>query len=250
MPSNENKKLYIYKNGRYVIPDVIDKKVLDKIEYDIEHNTIKFPKYIIPLKFTDNLENTYYVKYELGNYLVDENGEKLNSLFTFFDNNFVINGFILDSSYKIVDLQYALFDNEYSDMTFKFPNTYLFYNLKSKLYRHHFDVVLTHDDLASIPSGAQVSINVNALSNSATPWSTLSELDGDGFIIAAFGTISYPQVVTSYVFELKIFYSSLNTLLINIHDLTDGSVKCAALTTVNGGSPNAFTLQDSVSAII
>lgn len=118
-----------------------------------------------------------------------------------------------------------------------------------KLYRHHFDIVLKHVDLASIPDGAEVRINVNALSNSATPWATLSELDGGGFIVAAFGTITSPVVVTSYVFELKIFYSSLNTLLIDIHDLTDGTVKCAALTTVNGGSPNTFALQDSVTPI-
>ena len=88
----------------------------------------------------------------------------------------------------------------------------------TKLYRHHFDVVLTPTDFATIPVGYQVHINVNALSTSKTPWATLSELDGGGFIVSAFGTIPNDF---SYIFELKLFYSALNngTLLLNIHDL-------------------------------
>ena len=121
----------------------------------------------------------------------------------------------------------------------------------TKLYKHHFDIVLTNDDLALIPAGSSVSINVNAISTDDTEWETLSELDGGGFIGSAFGTISYPSVSYDYIFELKIFYSSLGngTLLLNVHNLTDNSVKCAAVTTVSGGSPNAFELEDSVSPL-
>lgn len=117
----------------------------------------------------------------------------------------------------------------------------------TKLYRHHFDIVLGHDDVAVIPAGSTVSINVNALSNSATPWQTLSELDGGGYIVAAFGNIPNNY---SYVFELKLYYNALGTLLLNVHDLTDNTVKALTATTVGGGqTPSTFALQDSVSAL-
>ena len=117
-------------------------------------------------------------------------------------------------------------------------------------YRHHFDIILLHQDLPLIiPEGYQVHINVNALSTSGEPWQTLSELDGGGFIIAAFGTIAYPQILYTHVFELKIFYKSLETLLLNIHDLTDNSVKAVALTSVYDGIPSQFQLEDSVTKL-
>lgn len=122
-------------------------------------------------------------------------------------------------------------------------------NKGTKLYKHHFDVVLTNADLPSIPQGTNVSINVNALSTSGTSWQTLSELDGGGFIVSAFGTI--PNNF-SYIFELKLFYASLGngTLLLNIHDLTTNTVKAVAITTVGGGqSPNTFALQDSTTPL-
>lgn len=120
----------------------------------------------------------------------------------------------------------------------------------SCVYTHHFDIVLKHADLSLIPEGMEVHINVNVISNSGTPWTKLSELDGGGYIISAFGTISYPQVITSYVFELKIFYSALNTLLLNINDLNYNNVQAVAVTTVFGGtSPNDYNIQDSVSKI-
>ena len=125
----------------------------------------------------------------------------------------------------------------------------------SKLYRHHFDIVLTPIDLPTLSSNTQVHINVNALSTNETAWQTLSELDGGGFIISAFGLINDSQGVPidfNHIFELKIYYSSLGngTLLLNVNDLTDNSVKCVALTTVfNGQSPNSYVLQDSVTPL-
>lgn len=119
----------------------------------------------------------------------------------------------------------------------------------TKLYRHHFDVVLTNADLSLIPEDTQVHINVNALSTSGTAWQILSELDGGGFIVSAFGNI--PNNF-NYIFELKLFYASLGngTLLLNIHNLTTNTVKAVAITTVGGGqSPNIFALQDSVTPL-
>ena len=118
-----------------------------------------------------------------------------------------------------------------------------------KLYRHHFDIVLNHDDLDDIPSGSIVTINVNALSLDEKPWETLSELDGGGYILSAFGTIVHPAVVTDYVFELKIYYKTLDVLLVNIHNLTDGSITAVALDSVDGGdTPSSWEIEDSVTS--
>jgi len=120
-------------------------------------------------------------------------------------------------------------------------------NKGTKLYRHHFDIVVGHLDLPLIPEGTAAFINVNALSTSGEEWETLSELDGGGFIVSAFGTI--PNVY-DYIFELKLYYNTLNTLLLNIHDLTDNTVKAVTITTVNNGqTPSTFELQDGVTPL-
>ena len=113
----------------------------------------------------------------------------------------------------------------------------------TKLYRHHFDVVLSHADLPAIPEGSPISINVNAMSTSGDAWETLGELDGGGFIVSAFGMLS------TNVVELKLFYKASETLLIQINNLSDGSVTAVALTSVNGGTPSEFELQDSVTPL-
>ena len=115
----------------------------------------------------------------------------------------------------------------------------------TKLYRHHFDVVLTHSDFALIPEGNQVHIQVNALSSSGKAWETLGELDGGGFIVSAFGTY-----LNTFVFELKLFYKALETLLIDVSNLSDNSITALGLTTVGGGqTPSEFPLQDSVTPL-
>ena len=120
----------------------------------------------------------------------------------------------------------------------------------SRVYTHFFQIVLNHSDLPLIPEGAEVRINVNAISSSGTEWETLSELDGNGYIVSAFGTIVYPQVDPTNVFELKLFYKSLNTILLNVHSLADNSVKAIALTTCGGGqSAKDFPLIDNVTEI-
>ncbi len=125
----------------------------------------------------------------------------------------------------------------------------------TKLYRHHFDIILQTTDLPTIPNGYHVSININALSTSGEEWETLSELDGGGFIISAFGLINDSQGVPAdynHIFELKIFYSSVGngTLLLNVNDLTDNSVKAVAITTVFGGqTPNTYQIEDSVTPL-
>ena len=113
----------------------------------------------------------------------------------------------------------------------------------TKLYRHHFDIVLTSVDLPLIPSGVQLHIPVNALSTDKESWDKLEKLDGGGFIITAFGMLS------TYVFELKIYYKANETLLIHVTNLTDNSVSGLAITTVNGQTPSQFELEDSVTEL-
>ena len=93
------------------------------------------------------------------------------------------------------------------------------------LYRHHFDVILTYDDIPNaINYGETVAINVNALSNDSEPWETLSELDGKGAIISAFGTVVSPSIDYTKIFELKLFYKAIETLLIDVHVLSSHAV--------------------------
>lgn len=116
----------------------------------------------------------------------------------------------------------------------------------AKLYVHHFDVVLTDNDIGGLPSGTTVTINVNAISNDGNQWATLEELDGKGYILSAFGQIVLPTPQVSPIFELKLFYKDYGngTLLLQVNNLMDATVTCV---TVMG--KNTFALQDSVSAI-
>ena len=120
----------------------------------------------------------------------------------------------------------------------------------STLYRHHFDVIIAHTDLAALPENAVVAINVNALSTSGDPWIHLSELDGKGYIITAFGTQILPTPSTNYVVELKLYYDALGILLIDLRDLTTNTISTYAISTVsNGILPIAYEINDSVTKL-
>ena len=118
----------------------------------------------------------------------------------------------------------------------KYPSAKAVYGLVAttgtKFYKHHFDVILTHADLALIPENSDVHIQVNALSTSATPWATLGELNGGGFIVSAFGNVSNNYY---YVFELKLFYAAVNALMVNFNNLISNSVTPYAVTSCGGG---------------
>ena len=119
------------------------------------------------------------------------------------------------------------------------------------LYRHHFDVILTVTDLpGAINPGDVVSINVNALSNDSEPWTTLGELDGKGVILSAFGVVSYPSISYNNIYELKLFYKAINTMLIDVHSLPTHDVGALVTSTCgNGQSAKDFPIEDSVTAI-
>ena len=118
------------------------------------------------------------------------------------------------------------------------------------LYRHHFDVILHYSDIPlALNPGEVVAINVNALSNDSEPWETLGELDGKGMIISAFGTIVLPSVDFTKVFELKLFYKAIETLLIDVHTLSSHDVGVITAVTVAGYTPSEFPIEDSVTAI-
>ena len=123
-------------------------------------------------------------------------------------------------------------------------------NNSSCVYTHFFQIVLNNADLPSLPAGVEVRINVNAISKDGNKWQTLSELDGKGYIISAFGTITYPSVDPTNIFELKLFSKDLNTLLLNVHNINDNSIKAVALSTCGfGQSPKDFPLHDNVTKI-
>lgn len=114
----------------------------------------------------------------------------------------------------------------------------------TKLYTHHFDVNLTHDDLEAIPELYRVDLNFNVISSSQTPYTKLSDLDGDGYIISAFGLLHDGDTpITTQVFEAKLFYKSLQNgaLLLHIHNLQNNEVSCVIVTGLNN-----FELHDSV----
>ena len=226
--------------------DIID-RITREYDEDEDETYFFFPEYVLPesISFEDeeNVVNLLYFNY-VDEIIVDSDNTTYGNLS--FDENhqavIVLSGDRTECSF--VNVVYSKVDG-----TNYIPVDYsrLVRDTGTKMYKHHFDLVVTSQDLALLPSGASFSINVNALSTSGTPWATLSELDGGGFIEMAFGNIPNNY---SYVFELKLFYSALNTLLLNVHDLTDGSVKCAAITTVGGGqTPNTFALEDSVTPL-
>ena len=91
-------------------------------------------------------------------------------------------------------------------------------------------------------------MNFNVISSDGTTWQTLSELDGKGYIISAFGLLHQGTQIVSQdqVFEAKLFYSALNngTLLLNVHNISNGSITATAVAGLN-----SYSLQDSVNKI-
>lgn len=123
-------------------------------------------------------------------------------------------------------------------------------NNSSCVYTHFFQIILNNTDLPLLPAGAEVRINVNAISKDGNKWQTLSELDGKGYLISAFGTITSPSIDPTNVFELKLFSKDLNILLLNVHNLSDNSIKAIPLVTCGfGQSPKDYPLQDNVTKI-
>lgn len=113
----------------------------------------------------------------------------------------------------------------------------------SCVYSHHFNININ----AEVVGGTgTIVIPVNAISNNPTPYETLNDLDGDGYIVSAFGMIELPTPLTAFVFELKLFYKALSngTCLIEAYDLTSNNVRCYTIT--NMGS---YALEDSVAKI-
>ena len=112
----------------------------------------------------------------------------------------------------------------------------------TQVYTHHFDVSLS-TDITGFPSG--VSINFNVISNNPTPYQTLSDMDGDGYIISAFCPLEYNGNIIAVV-EGKLFYSALNngSLLVQLNRLGDNTVENYVFSNLND-----FVVLDSVTAI-
>ena len=174
------------------------------------------------------------------------------------NSNITFNQFLTDwIEHPGVRADYQLVKNLTTDISSesthdKYPSAKAVYDYiaavqGSKLYKHHFDVVLTHADLALIPENSDVHIQVNALSTSSTPWTTLSQLDGGGFIVSAFGNVPNNYY---YVFELKLFYAAAHALMVNFNNLISNTVTPYALTSCGGGYvPDTWPIQDSVTPL-
>lgn len=128
----------------------------------------------------------------------------------------------------------------------------------TQLYSHHFDVVLSLDQLGfsslDPDNTCCAVINFNVLSNNPTPYAKLSDMEGDGYIASAFGrfvpldpSVSVSSAFSSIVLEARLVY--------------DGTVWIYA-TSVTGNHPLIdygrsffipnmanFVVQDSVSAV-
>ena len=107
---------------------------------------------------------------------------------------------------------------------------------KTTLFTHHFVVGITHNELAVIPEGYHAELVFNVISNSGTPYAKLETLDGDGYIINAFGFLFDDTAApTDKIFEGKLFYKALNggSILLNVHDMTTGTVSCAVVSGMN-----------------
>lgn len=96
----------------------------------------------------------------------------------------------------------------------------------TKLYTHHFDVMFHESGLLAgevqFPE-TMIVINFNCISSNPTPYTKLGDLEGDGYIASAFGTIvlvSHMELV-GYV-EARIVYEG--TILCNVY-YPDGSIR-------------------------
>lgn len=177
---------------------------------------------LVALRIVDTVNNTVLVNYPF-TLIVNETGVKPDT-----DTGVTI---------EQLDSYLSLVQNWIDDASEEFG---------AKLYVHHFDVVLTDNDLDMLPSGTQVHIHVNAISNDGNEWATLEELDGGGYILSAFGQIVLPTPLPSPIFELKLFNKDYGNgaLLLQVNDLSSNTISCVMVT-----GKNTFALQDSVSAI-
>ena len=60
----------------------------------------------------------------------------------------------------------------------------------TQLYGHQFNVVLTQQELSYLNSDVYVVITFNVISNNATAYAKLADLEDDACIVSAFGTVS------------------------------------------------------------
>ena len=64
------------------------------------------------------------------------------------------------------------------------PLDYSHKNAGTTLYSHHFALIFVDD-----PIYGTFGVDVNAISNNPKPYEKLSDLEGDGYIMSAFGSV-------------------------------------------------------------
>lgn len=100
------------------------------------------------------------------------------------------------------------------------------------LYSHHFALVVENDPYL----GINYSIAFNVISNNPTPYEKLSDLEGDGYIMSAFG------MTETDVFEARLVYQG--DVFMYRCSLNDGTMMGHILPGYGD-----FPLQDSVTKI-
>ena len=131
----------------------------------------------------------------------------------------------------------------------------------TKVYTHHFDVVLAShlerrpgvytnqtflpDEVITAASALDqptyVNINFNVISSNATPYSKLSDMEGDGYIISAFGAYELNGDIIA-VYDARLVYDG--NIMLYISGLGDGSVHLGIV-----DSMGDFVVEDSVTPI-
>jgi len=103
---------------------------------------------------------------------------------------------------------------------------------KTTLYSHHFDLIFEND-----PNFGTFGVEVNAISSNPTPYEKLSDLEGDGYIMSAFGSVG-----TSVFVDLRLVHEG--TCYMYMTQISDGTM--SAYYVANMGD---FELEDSVQKI-
>lgn len=108
----------------------------------------------------------------------------------------------------------------------------------TKLYTHHFDVLCEglfgYD---SLDSELVVVFNFNCISDNATPYETLGDLEGDGYIVSAFGIVT--QVISHFSYTTgNMVYEEMTVGYAEARIVYDGAILCNVYT---GDSPEVLS---------
>lgn len=277
MPDNVKKKMFIYKNGRYVVPETPDleniigeaiqddKDIINQIvvEYDEDNNetVVIFPYNILPLQVSLQNESIekYYFDYN-GEVVIDENTTSVAGINVEEQIYIVFTGEILKE--KIIGFVYCFYNN-YFDMFFN--SYYLFHPVTSggpTLYKHvlssikalqvgggGIQITRTSDSDTYLISANTVLKNIDKcfISNSSTPCTSFT--DTLKYSVLFSSEISFSVNVstwhTSISLKLMLNMTDPNSYSMNIEAITSGYT----VASVGPGLGTQIAITDSVTEL-